>query len=810
MERIGRLFFTQIYSLEIFKELESNYKQNPYISQANNLLDKLQEPQIFYEVLAMLFASNSQNIALFSNSKSFNEYINLDSNNDIALLQYAVMVELAKRANIESSEKSNTESNLKFSDLQDIFTHLMPLFIQLNLAQILSDEDLKSLSNLTKLQPLQKPKKAESKPVSLKELSSKLVDSYEFCKKILENELKDIETIESNKFILKLDSLMKNFKNQKFSIGVTGVLSAGKSTFLNALLREEILGSSSVPETANLSVLTYGDKLSSRVHFWEKSQWEEMKQNAKYDKNLADFITQSNEIFKDKLENFITSPHLTKDIESSELSTYTSANNPAKFCNLISKVEIFTPLKFLANGVEIVDTPGLDDPITKREDITREYLKNCDMLIHVMNASCAATQVDIDFILDSLLRQKVARLLVVLTRIDLLTQSEVESCMEYTQSSLATQLRKAHYKGDIHALLSRIDFIALAGYSALLYRTNRKEEALKTGISLEKSGILEVESYLDSTLLGENSLKQKDLLQIAYMGMLSVILELNEKLKILYQMIGADKQQRAKLISQKEEENKDLGQLALSLQEKLDSQFCEFENFLQSMDNALQNSLQNAQSVLKDRIFSDIVYEYARGKRLDSSSACELSMITLKDSFADILREYQYKISAKISQLNATQNFTQDSRLDSTLISLPELPNLRFSISNSDIAACEEIISSTLPKLINTHNLNTQNDLSLKLDKMFESSFSHFKLYINLQNDKLKSAFVAYFKDIASSYQSHIKGIIDSKQEAINKALDLADSAQSEKISSILSSTLQALSTAELGIKQNLDLLHKG
>lgn len=79
MERIGRLFFTQIYSLEIFKELESNYKQNPYISQANNLLDKLQEPQIFYEVLAMLFASNSQNIALFSNSKSFNEYINLDS-----------------------------------------------------------------------------------------------------------------------------------------------------------------------------------------------------------------------------------------------------------------------------------------------------------------------------------------------------------------------------------------------------------------------------------------------------------------------------------------------------------------------------------------------------------------------------------------------------------------------------------------------------------------------------------------------------------------------------------------------------------
>ena len=57
-----------------------------------------------------------------------------------------------------------------------------------------------------------------------------------------------------------------------------------------------------------------------------------------------------------------------------------------------------TPLKFVQNGVEIVDTPGLDDPVIQREEITKSYLLECDLMIHLMNVNQSATQKDIEFI----------------------------------------------------------------------------------------------------------------------------------------------------------------------------------------------------------------------------------------------------------------------------------------------------------------------------------------------------------------------------------------------------------------------------
>lgn len=209
-----------------------------------------------------------------------------------------------------------------------------------------------------------------------------------------------------------LQKLIEKIENQHFSIGITGVLSAGKSTLLNALLGQEILGSSTIPETASLTLLKYAKTPHAQVCFWNKQEWEDVKSIiAESDLNTLFENAEFREVFAKQIQD--STQNL--DISLEELPKYTSANHPSRLCNLIKQTILFTPLKFLENSVEIVDTPGLDDPIIQREEITKQYLGRCDLLIHAMNAAQSATQIDMDFILQTLQSANLSRILILLT-----------------------------------------------------------------------------------------------------------------------------------------------------------------------------------------------------------------------------------------------------------------------------------------------------------------------------------------------------------------------------------------------------------
>ena len=62
----------------------------------------------------------------------------------------------------------------------------------------------------------------------------------------------------------------------EFNVAVTGVINAGKSTLLNALLGKKILGASNVPETVNLTVLKYASEPFARVNFWSEAELKEL------------------------------------------------------------------------------------------------------------------------------------------------------------------------------------------------------------------------------------------------------------------------------------------------------------------------------------------------------------------------------------------------------------------------------------------------------------------------------------------------------------------------------------------------------
>lgn len=644
-----------------------------------------------------------------------------------------------------------------------IFEELMPYFANLNLAGVIDDEQLRLFSLLKHTAPshISTSTNKSSKTKHLKEFHTQFHTLFELLTPLLSKD----------SLLQAMDKNLAKLQEQRFCIGITGVLSAGKSTFLNALLGQEILGTSSVPETANLSVLRYGETPRARVHFWSKEQWEDLESQGAYDSHLQAFVKESKEHFKDKLQDFITSPKYTKDIELNELSAYTSANHTSKFCNLVEKVELFMPLAFLENGVEIVDTPGLDDPITKREDITREYIEHCDMLIHIMNASCAATQKDIDFILEALLEQNISRLLVVLTRIDLLTQKELESSLEYTKSSLIAQLKNAKYKGDIQSLIQRIDFIPLAGYAALLHRIqggdskNSKDSKDKPVMSLEESGILEIESYLQTMLLGQDSLKAKDKLYLAFKAMLKIAQDEKELTEIESALLCASGEELDSLISKYTAQNQALLDTLQNFESHLSVLNTDLADFLSSLEILSHNTLSKAATLIKDKVFNDILYDFERGAKPQAQAFCVMIEQGLKDCFADILREYKYKLSRKITQLKSdiapqdSINAMESSQSDT-------LPSIHFQLKSSEITQILQTLES-LPQALSPK----PERLKANLDSLFKNIFESFDGLIKEKNAEIKTLFMTHFEQIAMQKKQEIEKEIKNKQESLESAL---------------------------------------
>ena len=161
----------------------------------------------------------------------------------------------------------------------------------------------------------------------------------------------------------------------------------------------------------------------------------------------------------------------------------------------------------MRDGIEIVDTPGLDDPVIQREEITKEYVGQCDLMIHLMNVSQSATLKDVEFIIDALLYQNITKILIVITRADTVTKEELAEVIKYTKTSIKRQLKTINKDSQLDYILDTIKFVPISGKMALYHRTGKSEEAIKAGFRLEDTGILDIEEYLNDTLFGVDSQK---------------------------------------------------------------------------------------------------------------------------------------------------------------------------------------------------------------------------------------------------------------------------------------------------------------
>mgnify|MGYP001024737604 CR=1 FL=1 len=188
--------------------------------------------------------------------------------------------------------------------------------------------------------------------------------------------------------------ILEKLEHDTLTIGVIGQMKCGKSTFLNSFVFEDaVLPAATTPMTAALSVITYGAEKKLVAEFYTKDEWEEQRMQAS--RSLSDVEGNPIEESKVKAAKELmekasklggdVSRYLGKTKEDSfdNLIEYVGAEG--KFISITKAVTIYYPKEYL-KGVEIVDTPGFNDPIVSREERTKSFLKKADVVLMMLYA----------------------------------------------------------------------------------------------------------------------------------------------------------------------------------------------------------------------------------------------------------------------------------------------------------------------------------------------------------------------------------------------------------------------------------------
>lgn len=545
----------------------------------------------------------------------------------------------------------------------------------------------------------------------------------------------------------RLQKTLEKFQNLEFNIAITGVMNAGKSSLLNALLKKDFLGVSNIPETANLTVLSYGKSEEARIYFWDKKEWQNILENSHFNTDLKEFIDKLNKSVN--IEDFIKDKPLIQSIALKELQNFSSAKN--KISALIKKIEIKTSLEFLKNNISIVDTPGLDDVVIQREIVTNEYLRESDFLIHLMNASQSLTQKDVDFLVHCLLNSRLSKFLIVLTKADLLSEKDLEEVIVYTKESLKSRLMDFNEN-----LIEKVDFLCVSAKMASdFYKGLAPKE------SLEKSGMQEFETYLFNELYAGE--KSKIALR-AYKKELHLELKniLNEY-EIQNQMIKENKQDL-------NEENQKLllefkNQIAIlkDAQDEIANSIAKLKN----RDSGIDNLVLLLAKKLKERLIDEFKYLKNNAQKLNISRILNIVDITTKDGINDILREVKFENIKKIEELQANLSLKYDFLKD-------DFDNgfegFKEGISkNIDSIFQSEKFAFLRLKIENLSNVKLDlYELEASLDTVIFDTFKEFKMGEILNSLDINGAFFNFLNEKLKRYEN----IQKSKLESLEKVLE--------------------------------------
>lgn len=184
----------------------------------------------------------------------------------------------------------------------------------------------------------------------------------------------------------KCATLLKRLREETFKVVIMGRFKVGKSTFINALLGNgDMLPAKATPCTAIINEVKYSkDERYAIIHFKHPIPTPMPK--------LAPNV-------KAYIEKFAGKPVSPIKIKPNDINQFVVINDEAEDQKEgtvqapFEKAEIYWDLPLCEQGVEIIDTPGLEENIA-RTIVTKSYLTQADAIVFVLdcNALCSESE----------------------------------------------------------------------------------------------------------------------------------------------------------------------------------------------------------------------------------------------------------------------------------------------------------------------------------------------------------------------------------------------------------------------------------
>ena len=159
----------------------------------------------------------------------------------------------------------------------------------------------------------------------------------------------------------------------------------------------------------------------------------------------------------------------TQEDKFSNLIEYVGADG--KYISITKSVTIYYPKDYL-KGVEIVDTPGFNDPIVSREERTKEFLKRADVVLMMLYAGRPFDATDREIIFKNVRQCGIGKVLIGINKYDIPYCSETNpedenQIKEYVISEIRKACR-ANNDNILSEILGETTPIPLSAEMALL------------------------------------------------------------------------------------------------------------------------------------------------------------------------------------------------------------------------------------------------------------------------------------------------------------------------------------------------------